>query len=139
MSDQKLRSVTLRRTEEGRFVATNPHGAAVELGTGDDVFSPVELLLAGIAGCTGMDVAAITARRAEPESFEVSITARKERDDAGNHLADLEVVFRVSFPAGEAGDAAREVLPEAVTRSHTRLCTVSQTVERATPITVRIE
>jgi putative redox protein len=139
MSEQKLRSVTLRRTGDGSFVATNSRGAALRLGSGDDVFSPVELLLAAIAGCTGMDVAAITSRRAEPDSFEVSVTARKERDEAGNHLTDIEVVFRTGFPDGEAGDEARRVLPEAVARSHDRICTVSRTIERGTPIATRIE
>lgn len=63
----------------------------------------------------------------------------KIRDGAGNHMENLEVVFEVRFPASEAGDAARAVLPEMVTRSHDRICTVTRTVERATPVTFRIE
>lgn len=47
--------------------------------------------------------------------------------------------FRVSFPAGSAGDAARAVLTDAVRKSHDRLCTVSQTVELASPIGVQIQ
>ena len=46
----------------------------------------------------------------------------------------IEVVFDVVFPEGEAGDAARTVLPVAITKSHDRLCTVSRTVELGTPI-----
>jgi putative redox protein len=37
------------------------------------------------------------------------------------------------------GDAARAVLPDAVKKSHDRLCTVSRTVELGTPIATRIE
>jgi uncharacterized OsmC-like protein len=48
-------------------------------------------------------------------------------------------VFRVRFPDGAAGDEARAVLPAAVKRSHDRLCTVTRTVERATPVAYRIE
>jgi putative redox protein len=44
----------------------------------------------------------------------------------------------VEFPASEAGDAAREVLPSAVQRSHDRLCTVSRTVELGTPVTIEL-
>ncbi|MDQ2848960.1 MAG: hypothetical protein M3Y77_22105, partial [Actinomycetota bacterium] len=63
----------------------------------------------------------------------------KVRDDDGNHLTDVALQFRVDFPAGEAGDAARAVLPDAVRKSHERLCTVSRTVELPTPVTVQID
>jgi uncharacterized OsmC-like protein len=49
------------------------------------------------------------------------------------------VTFRLTFPDGEGGDAARALLPEAVQRSHDRLCTVSRTVELGTPVTTGIE
>ena len=82
-----------------------------------------------------MDI--LTSRRAEPEAFRVALGAEKVRDDHGNHLADIEVTFQVLFPAGERGDAARALLPEAIRRSHDRLCTVSRTVELGTPIHIR--
>ena len=97
------------------------------------------MLLAAIGGCTAIDVDILTSRRAEPDTFEVLIDAEKVRDQAGNHLTDLLVTFRVSFPEGEAGDRARAILPDAVKKSHERLCTVSRTVELGTPIATRIE
>ena len=42
-------------------------------------------------------------------------------------------------PGGRGGDNARAVLPDAVRKSHERLCTVGRTVELPTPITTRIE
>jgi uncharacterized OsmC-like protein len=89
----------------------------------------VELLLAAIAGCTGLDVEYITGKRAEPLFFRTPARADKIRDEDGNRLTNIEVRFEVEFPAGEGGDAAREVLPSALQRSHDRLCTVSRTVE----------
>jgi uncharacterized OsmC-like protein len=140
MSEQTLRSVTLRRTAAGRLVATNARGVELAVsGGGDDTFSPVELLLAAIAGCTALDVDALTSRRAEPESFELRASGDKVRDQSGNRLENIEVVFDVTFPSGEGGDAARAVLPDMVARSHDRLCTVTRTVERATQVTFRIE
>lgn len=134
MTSDTLRSVTLRRTSTGRYIATNKHGVELVFGHGDDVFSPVELLLCAIAGCTAVDVDFLTSRRAEPDAFEVDASADKISDESGNHLENIEIVFRVGFPAGEAGDAAREVLPLAINRSHDRLCTVSRTVEIGTPV-----
>lgn len=135
------RSVSLRRTGPGRFVATNQHGVALTLGSGggEKVFTPVELLLAALAGCTALDVEALTSRRAEPDSFELRATADKVRDEEGNRLEDIEVVFKVIFPAGEAGDAARAILPDMVAKSHDRLCTVTRTIERGTKVTPVIE
>lgn len=140
MSDQTLRSVSLRRTAAGRFVATNPRGGELPFSSaGEAEFTPIELLLVAIAGCTALDVDALTSRRAEPESFTLRARADKVRDDSGNHLENIEVTFQVRFPEGEAGDAARAVLPEMVTRSHDRLCTVTRTVERGTPVAPHVD
>ncbi|HET8588126.1 MAG TPA: OsmC family protein [Nakamurella sp.] len=133
------RSITLDRIGPGRFRAVNARGGTLEFGGDGTDFTPVELLLTAIGGCTGMDVDAITGRRAQPESFTVTVRANKVRDDHGNHLADVTVNFAVTFPSGPDGDAAREVLPEAVRKSHDRLCTVSRTVELPTPVTTSIE
>lgn len=109
-------------------------------GTGEDGdFTPTELLLAAIGGCTAIDVDILTSRRAAAESFSVDVGAEKVRDDEGNRLTDITVTFRVTFPAGDDGDAAREVLPQAMQRSHDRLCTVGRTVELGTAITPLIE
>ena len=105
----------------------------------DDAFTPVELLMVAIAGCTAIDVDLVTTRRAEPDSFEVEVDAQKVSDAGGNHLTDIVVTFKVAFPDGEGGDKARAVLPDIVKKSHDRLCTVSRTVEIGTPITTRIE
>ena len=134
------RSVTVERTANGRFTVTNTRGGRIDFGTGDGTdFTPTELLLAAIGGCTAIDVDILTSRRAEPEDFEVLVDADKVRDAAGNHLADVTVTFRITFPATEQGEKAREILPDAAQKSHDRLCTVGRTVEIGTPIAVRIE
>jgi uncharacterized OsmC-like protein len=134
------RQVTVERINDGRFAAVNRRGGTVAFGTGTDAdFTPTELLLAAIAGCTAIDVDILTSRRARAESFYVDIGAEKVRDDDGNRLTDIAVTFRVTFPSGPDGDAAREVLPQAVQRSHDRLCTVGRTVELGTQITPTIE
>src|SRR5262249_59043677 len=69
----------------------------------------------------------------------IRVDAQKVRDSSGNRLTDIQVTFQITFPAGEHGDNARAVLPDAVKRSHDRLCTVGRTVELGTPITTKIE
>lgn len=98
----------------------------------------MELLLAAIGGCSGIDVDILTSRRSAPEQFEIEVGADKVRDDDGNHLGDVAMTFRITFPAGAGGDAARAVLPDAVRKSRDRLCTVSRTVELPTPVRVTL-
>ena len=136
---QDLRRVTLTREGVGRYTVRNDRGGSITTSSGTDELSPVELLLAGIAGCTAVDVDTVTTRRAEPEQFEVEVTADKVRDEHGNHLQEIEVRFRVRFPEGDGGDAAREMLPKLVQRSHDEWCTVSRTVELGTKVTATVE
>lgn len=125
-----LHAVDLSRAAAGQFRATNARGGTIGIGTGDDTdFTPVELLLAALAGCASIDVDMLTSRRAEPTSFEVQVIAEKVRDENGNRLRDPRLSFRVEFPDDSAGDTARDRLPEAVQRAHDRLCTVSRTIE----------
>jgi putative redox protein len=132
------RNVTVRRTANGQFTVTNARGGQITFGSSETDFNPTELLLAAIGGCTAIDVDSVTSRRAEPDAFEVLVGAEKVRDEAGNHLTDIEVTFRIAFPRGTQGDEARAVLPDIVRKSHDRLCTVSRTVELGIPIATRI-
>ena len=135
MSEENLRSVALDRVESGRYEATNVRGGTLAIGSGDDErFTPVELLLAAIAGCSAIDIDLITGKRAEPSRFTAAVSGEKIRDELGNRLTGITLTFDVEFPEGEAGDAARAVLPRSVQQSHDRLCTVSRTVEVGTPV-----
>ena len=116
----------------------NDRGGSITTSSGTEELSPVELLLAGIAACTAVDVDTVTTRRAEPDSFQIDVTADKVKDEQGNHLEDIEVTFRLRFPDGD-GDAARKILPSLVRRSHEEFCTVSRTVTLGAKVTARIE
>jgi putative redox protein len=139
MNDDTTRTVRLTRLGHGRYEAVNVRGGTIELSTDrEQTFTPVELFLASIAGCSAIDVDFITSKRAEPVRFEVSMTANKVRDEHGNHLVNLAMSFEVEFPDDDGGRAAANVLPEAIARTHDRLCTVSRTVEIGTPVAVSI-
>lgn len=139
MTQESRREIALHRTGKGRYVARNVRGGELAIGEGDDeAFSPVELLLAAIAGCASIDVDHLTTKRTEPEGFGVAASAEKIRDDQGNRLVDIRISVDVAFPDSDAGTAATERLPNAVRVSHDRLCTVSRTVEVGTPVAVEV-
>ena len=126
----------IERTGLGEYDARNVRGGTLSFGTGDDErFTPVELLLAALGGCTAIDVDLVATRRAEPARFVVRVRGDKIRDEGGaNRLENLEVEFEVAFPDGTDGDRARAVLPRLLQQSHDRLCTVTRTVELGTPV-----
>ena len=135
MDPETLRSIDLTRTGEGRYQATNRRGGVLPIGSGEGSdFTPVELLLAAIAGCSAIDVDLITGKRATPDAFDVRAEGHKVRDEHGNHLVGLEVTFTVRFPEGEGGDRAREMLPRALQQTRDRLCSVGRTVAIGEPI-----
>lgn len=137
MSDETLRSIGLTKIGDARFKATNARGGETFMGTGgvDPDFTPVELLLAAIAGCSAIDVDLITAKRASSSHFEVTAAGEKVRDEHGSHMSGLRLTFDVVFADGPEGDAAREVLPRAIEMSRDRLCTVSRTVQLGADVT----
>jgi uncharacterized OsmC-like protein len=130
------RRIDLTKMGEGRYKATNARGGVLPVGSGDDPdFTPVELLLAALAGCGAIDIDLITGKRAEATTFDVTAVGEKVRDDQGNRLTDLRVTFDVRFPEGEDGDRAREVMPRAIAQTRDRLCTVGRTIKVGADIT----
>ncbi|MFB9314659.1 OsmC family protein [Nocardioides plantarum] len=123
-----LRSVSLARVGPGAFRITNAAGGTLDVGVSDTDFSPVELLLAALAGCAAINVEELTGRRAEPTRFEVVAEGDKVRDETGGRMENLRLLFDTVFPEGEGGDKARESLPRFLQQTHDRICTVSRTV-----------
>lgn len=131
--------MSLERLETGVYRASNPRGGTIDFGSNaGEGFTPVELLLAAIGGCSAVDVDVVTSRRAEPDTFHVAVQATYVRDGDGNRLQDIAMRFEVTFPPGQDGDRARAIMPQAARTSHDRTCTVSRTIEAGTPVHVTV-
>ena len=139
MSGDSRRTVQLSRLGRQHIQATNSRGGTLSVGdTEGGEFTPVELLLVAIAGCTALDVDAITVKRSEPARFLLTCSGHKTKSAHGNHITDIQVDFDVEFPDNEGGRAAADVLEIAIRKSHDRLCTVTRTVELATTVDARL-
>lgn len=127
---ETFRSVELSKIGANRFKATNARGGETYFGAGgeDPDFTPVEMLLAAIAGCSAIEIDLITGKRAAADSFRVTASGDKVRDEQGSHLVNLSVTLDVTFPDGKGGDAARGVMPRALEQTRDRECSVSRTV-----------
>ncbi len=100
--------------------------------------TPVELLLAAVAGCSSIDVDTVTSRRTEPTRFDVRASADKVVEDGANRLENVHLDFDLAFPDDEAGRRADTQIEKLVALSHDKYCTVSRTIEHPTPVDVRI-
>lgn len=133
----KKYDVDVTRVDTGHYRATNAAGASLEFGTGEGVLSPVELLLAAVAGCSAVDVDVVTSRRTEPELFDVHVEGTRVNEDGASRLSDVNVEFSLRFPDTDAGRQAQSMVDRLVRISHDKDCTVSRTVENPTNVTFR--
>lgn len=133
-------SIELTREATNRYVARNAAGVEVTFGRGEDLMSPVELLLAAIAGCSSIDVDTVTSRSSEPTDFRVEASGNKvAEENGGSRLEDLNLSFNLSFPDDEGGRKAAGLVDRLVKLSHDKYCTVSRTVEHGTPVAFETE
>lgn len=136
-SSSTMRSVHLTRTGALEYRAENPRGGVISLGEGQNSdFTPVELLLVALGGCNAVSIEALT-KRAEPRRFDIAVEGQKVKDtDGGTQLEDLVVTIDIRFESDEDGRKMADRVPDAIEKVHHRICTVSRTIERETPVRV---
>ena len=129
-NSREIREVSIKRVESRKYQATSlESGASLEFGQGEGLLTPVELLLAAIAGCSAIDVDVATTRRSEPENFEVKASGYKVSEDSASRMEDIRLGFDLKVPETEEGRKAAGMVERIVKLSHDKYCTVSRTVE----------
>ena len=81
---------------ESAFLGRNLVGGCVQIGTfqGQSGLGPMELLLLGVAGCTGMDIVSIlTKKRQKIEKFEVHVKG-KRAETHPRVFTEIEVIYQ---------------------------------------------
>ncbi len=106
-----------------------PLGTSSASGGDDDGFSPMELILVGLAGCTAMDVISILEKkRQEVTNFEVRVQGERAQDHP-KVFTSIQIEFIVT---------GHHVDPVAVERSvelsATKYCSVSAMLEKSAKI-----
>jgi len=110
-----------------------PLGADPKVGGANDGFRPSELILVGLAGCTGMDVISILEKkRQQVTAFEVKAHGERASSDPMRFTSFL-VEYVVT---GKGIDPA--AVERAVELSETKYCTVMATLRPAGPIERKI-
>ena len=117
-----------------RFVAeSDSNHAIVSDGDKKTGNSPMELVLIGLCGCTGYDVASILEKKREPfTSLEVRAEAERAEKPPMVYTA-IKLIYKV------CGKVSRKAVEDAVRLSKEKYCSVSAMLERTAKITAEIE
>lgn len=110
-----------------------PMDTKAPIGT-DTALTPKQLVVAGLAGCTAMDVIALMKKHKQPmESFEVETDI--EKSSGGYPEVFNKAVLTFKFK----GNLDNSKVIEAVTLSQTKYCGVSAMLSKSFPIHYVIE
>lgn len=113
-----------------QFVGESGTGHAIvmdadtESGGKDTAMRPMELLLIGVGGCSGMDVASILKKKNQQVTgIEINVKGQKA-DSYPKKFTDIEIEFIVS-----GKDLSDEAVKRAVDLSMEKYCSVKATLE----------
>jgi putative redox protein len=121
-------------TDAQRFVGEASSGHAIVVdGDRKSGPSPMELVLIGLCGCTGYDVASILRKKREPfTSLEVSAKAEKATDPP-NVYTEIRLIYRVG------GKVSHKAMEDAVKLSEEKYCSVAAMLGKTAKISYEIE
>jgi putative redox protein len=95
--------------------------------------SPMELVLIGLCGCTGYDVASILQKKREPfASLEVHAEAERAANPPSVYT-EIKLIYRVG------GKVSHKAVEDAVRLSKEKYCSVSAMLEKTARITTEVE
>lgn len=114
------------------FIAENEAGGRVQMGMldGKPGISPMELLLAGLAGCTGVDVAHILRKKRQAlDNLRVKIHA-KRADEHPKVYIEIEIEYLLW-----GQDLSDKAVQQAIRLSENKYCSASAMLGKSAKIT----
>jgi putative redox protein len=121
-----------------QFVGESETGHAIvmdgnrEFGGEDTGPRPMELLLLGLGGCTGMDVVSILKKKKqELEGLEIVIEGKKAEEHP-KRFTDITIEFRL-----KGKNLSEEAVKRAVELSMEKYCSVKATLEEKTNVSFK--
>lgn len=102
--------------------------ASPAIGGADAGFRPMETVLAGLAGCSGVDILTILKRgRQEVKTFSVKVTAERAETDP-------KVFTKIDLHFALTGDITEKRLEQAVSLSMEKYCSVAAMLNKTAKI-----
>jgi len=130
MADQ-WREIEAEWQGGGTFVGKNASGGTVQMGKLNDRpgVSPMEMILLGLAGCTGVDIVDIMEKKRQPlKALRVKVRG-KRREEFPKIYTEIEVTYLVW---GDGIDP--QAIQRAIQLSEEKYCSVSAMLRAAAEI-----
>jgi len=129
---EKWTKVTALWKGEMNFIGENESGGKVQMGTIDNVpgVGPMQLLLAGLAGCTGMDIVSILQKKkVDLKDFKIEVEA-KRADTYPMIWTEIKVMYHLWGKRIKTSD-----VEQAIKLSEEKYCSVSIMLGKSAQIT----
>lgn len=129
-----------RLNKQVHFRAKNEDGVSLdmdgspEIGGENQGLRPMQLLLAGIGGCSSIDIIEILKKqRQELEDIKITVTAEREKDKVPSLFTTIHVHYQLW------GNLDETKAQKAITLSMEKYCSVAKIIEKTAEITYSFE
>ncbi len=113
--------------ESGNLVETD---ASPEIGGTDAALRPMELLLAGLASCSSIDVVLLLQKMRQPLlDIQVDIKAERRKDETPSLFETIHLHFILT------GSLENDKVEKVINMSIDKYCSVAKIIEKTCPIT----
>ena len=132
--------INIKRIDDNfRMNAMNEDGNSVQMDGANDIggsssgFSPMQMLLAAVGGCSAIDIILILKKQKQNiESFEVEVEGEREKIEDYSLFRNICLHFKLK------GKLEKEKVERAVKLSLEKYCSVSKTLEPTAKITYKV-
>lgn len=125
----------IRKNDKYNFEAQNPSGEIVNLDAKPEIggegkgFRPMEMLLVGLGGCSGIDVVNVLKKQKEPlDDIRINIQAERREDETPAIFKEIRIHFDLY------GSLNQQKVERALALTFEKYCSVSKILERSATI-----
>lgn len=128
--------ITINQLENTHMEAANEEGGIIRMDGSTSIggleggFSPMQLLLAGVGGCSAVDIVGIlNKQRQDLRDLTIEVEGNKQSKEEHSEFKNIHINFIFT------GDLDESKVERAINLSLDKYCSVSKTLEQATEIT----
>jgi putative redox protein len=125
----------IRKNDKYNFEAENPAGEKVQLDAKPEIggegkgFRPMEMLLVGLGGCSGIDVVNVLKKQKEPlTDIKINIKASREEEQTPSIFKEITIHFDLY------GALNPQKVERALALTFEKYCSVSNIIQRSAQI-----
>jgi len=127
-------SLKLERVKDLKFIVNLKDGRKIELNSADEMgqaFTPMELFLVGLAGCTAMDVQwVMDQQRQQVDRLEISARGTRRNEDP-RYYETIDLEYRFAGPS-----IRKDAVQRAIRLSQEKYCSVRAMVTNSVKINI---